>query len=199
MCGRPPPARGTRTAGQLRQTITRLIEAGHRRPGDPDIWVVADAGYDGPRLAHLLKDLPVQVLVRRRSDRVLRRAAPPWVPGTMGRPKRHGTEFVFGDPSTWGSPDVTTTSDTRLYGHALVRAWGRLHPRAPGSASGSSAKAPGSSNSRARCGDATRIVRAAGAEGLPAQAFTRLPRSEGPALTSGLAVRWPEHCISTYT
>ncbi|MGI5230356.1 hypothetical protein [Actinoallomurus sp. CA-142502] len=33
-----------------------------------------------------------------------------------------------------------------------------------------------------------RIVRAAGAEGLPAQAFTRLLRSEGPALTSGLAV-----------
>lgn len=119
----------TVTAAQLRQTIERLIAAGHWRTGDPDIWIVADAGYDGPRLAYLLQDLPVQVLVRMRSDRVLRRAAPPWVPGTMGRPKRHGTEFVFGDPATWGTPDVTTTSDTRLYGHALVRAWDRLHPR----------------------------------------------------------------------
>jgi hypothetical protein len=119
----------TATAGQLRQIITRLIAAGHWRSGDLDIWVVADAGYDGPRLACLLQDLPVQVLVRMRSDRVLRRAAPPWVPGTKGRPPRHGTEFVFGDPATWGEPDVTTTSDTRLYGKATARSWDRLHPR----------------------------------------------------------------------
>ena len=117
------------TAAQLRQTIERLIEAGHWQPGDPDIWVVADAGYDGPRLAHLLKDLPVQVLTRMRSDRVLRRAAPPHTPGTLGRPRRHGGEFVFGDPATWGTPEVTTVSDTRLYGQATARAWDRLHPR----------------------------------------------------------------------
>ncbi|WP_406405261.1 transposase [Streptomyces sp. NBC_00879] len=36
-----------------------------------------DAGYDAPRLAFLLKDLPVQVLGRMRSDRVLRRTVPP--------------------------------------------------------------------------------------------------------------------------
>jgi hypothetical protein len=41
------------TAGQLRHTIARLVAAGHWHPGDPDIWIVADAGYDGPRLAHL--------------------------------------------------------------------------------------------------------------------------------------------------
>ncbi|GAA4635394.1 hypothetical protein GCM10023196_080700 [Actinoallomurus vinaceus] len=119
----------TATAAQLRQTITRLIAAGQWHPGDPDIWVVADAGYDGPRLAYLLADLPVQVLARMRSDRVLRRAAPSWVPGTLGRPPRHGGEFVFGDTTTWGTPDVTTTSDTRLYGKATVRSWDRLHPR----------------------------------------------------------------------
>lgn len=33
----------------------------------PDILVVADAGYDGPRLAFVLDDLPVSV--RMRSDR----------------------------------------------------------------------------------------------------------------------------------
>jgi hypothetical protein len=119
----------TLTAQQLRQIIGRLIAAGHWRPGDPDIWVVADAGYDGPRLAYLLADLPVQVLARMRSDRVLRRAAPPHAPGTRGRPRRHGGEFVFGDPATWGDPDATTVTDTRLYGRALARSWDRLHPR----------------------------------------------------------------------
>jgi hypothetical protein len=119
----------TVTSHQLRQVIERLIAAGHWRTGDPDIWIVADAGYDGPRLAYLLRDLPVQVLARMRSDRVLRRAAPAWAPGTTGRPPRHGREFVFGDPATWGSPEVTTVSDTRLYGEAIARSWDRLHPR----------------------------------------------------------------------
>jgi hypothetical protein len=39
-----------------------------------------------------------------RSDRVLRRAAPPRLPGTLGRPLRHGGEFIFGDPGSWGEP-----------------------------------------------------------------------------------------------
>lgn len=49
--------------------------------------------------------------------------------GTIGRPRRHGDEFVFGDPATWGEPDVATVADTRLYGTAWARAWDRLHPR----------------------------------------------------------------------
>ncbi|MET9031007.1 transposase [Nocardia sp. NPDC004168] len=61
------------TADQLRTVIGNLIEAGHWRGGDPNIWIVADAGYDAPRLAFLLADLPVAVLGRMRSDRVLRR------------------------------------------------------------------------------------------------------------------------------
>ena len=108
------------TAAQLRQTIERLIAAGHWRSGDPDIWLVADAGYDGPRLARLLDGLPVQVLVRMRSDRVLRRAAPPRAQGTLGRPLRHGGDLVLGDAATWGTPDATT-SDTGLYGQATAR------------------------------------------------------------------------------
>jgi hypothetical protein len=77
----------TVTADQLRTVIVNLIDAGHHwRPGDPDIWIVADAGYDAPRLAFLLADLPVAALGRMRSDRVLRRAAPPRLPGTNGRP-----------------------------------------------------------------------------------------------------------------
>jgi hypothetical protein len=119
----------TVTATQLRQVVTDLITAGQWQAGDPDILIVADAGYDGPRLSFLLADLPVVVLVRMRSDRVLRRPAPPHTPQTKGRPRRHGGEFVFGDPATWGGPDITTHTDTRLYGSARARAWDRLHPR----------------------------------------------------------------------
>ena len=42
------------TAAQIREVVTRLIEAGHWRDGDPDILVVFDAGYDLTRLAWLL-------------------------------------------------------------------------------------------------------------------------------------------------
>jgi hypothetical protein len=119
----------TVTATQLRRVVTDFITAGHWRTGDHDILIVADAGYDGPRLAFMPADLPVAVLVRMRSDRVLRRPAPPHTPGTMGRPRRHGGEFVFGDPATWGTPDITTHTGTRLYGPATARAWNRLHPR----------------------------------------------------------------------
>ncbi|MDQ3580082.1 MAG: transposase, partial [Actinomycetota bacterium] len=56
-------------ATQLRTVVEALITAGHRREGDPEIWIVGDSGYDGPRLAFPLADLPVRVLVRMRSDR----------------------------------------------------------------------------------------------------------------------------------
>jgi len=119
----------TVTAGQLHQLVQRLIAAGQWRRGDPDILLVADAGYDTPRLAWLLRDLPLQVLGRMRSDRVLRRPAPPRLPGTTGRPPRHGGEFIFGDPTSWGEPDAATVTATGLYGTATARAWNRLHPR----------------------------------------------------------------------
>ncbi|RAO37438.1 hypothetical protein PSN13_01420 [Micromonospora saelicesensis] len=107
----------------------RLVAAGQWQPGDLEILVAADAGYDAPRLAFLLRDLPVQVLARMRSDRALRRAVPPRQAGTVRRARRHGDEFVFGDPATWGEPDTATIADTRLYGTAWARAWDRLHPR----------------------------------------------------------------------
>ncbi|MQY40177.1 hypothetical protein SRB17_82080 [Streptomyces sp. RB17] len=119
----------TVTARQLRDLIERLITARQWRPGDPDVLIVADAGYGAPRLAFLLNDMPVQVLSRMRSDRVLRRAAPFRQPHTQGRPPRHGGEFVFGQPDTWGTPDVETVTDTRHYGTAIARSWNRLHPR----------------------------------------------------------------------
>ena len=89
------------TAAQLRQVAERIIAAGHWRDGDPDILVVFDAGYDLTRLAWLLRDLPVEVLGRLRSDRVMYFPAPPRQPGTSGRPIRHGAAFKLADPATW--------------------------------------------------------------------------------------------------
>ena len=74
------------TAAQVREVITRLIEAGRWREGDPAILVVFDAGYDVTRLAYLLADLPAELLGRLRSDRVMQLPAPPRQPGTIGSP-----------------------------------------------------------------------------------------------------------------
>jgi hypothetical protein len=117
------------TASQLRDVIQRLIHAGQWRPGDPDVLIVCDAGYDPTRLAFGLADLPVEILGRLRSDRVLCLPTPPRRPGTVGRPPKHGGLFHLADPATWPAPQVTTSTDTSRYGTAHTQAWDRLHPR----------------------------------------------------------------------
>src|ERR1700704_2835592 len=52
------------TAAQVRDVVERLTEAGHWKPGAPDILLVFDAGYDVTRLAFLSADLPVELLGR---------------------------------------------------------------------------------------------------------------------------------------
>ncbi len=71
------------TAGQVRDVITRVIEAGHWREGDPPVLVIFDAGYDPMRLACQLADLPVEILGRLRSDRVLHFPCRPASPAPM--------------------------------------------------------------------------------------------------------------------
>ncbi|WP_232832333.1 NF041680 family putative transposase [Nocardiopsis sp. FIRDI 009] len=117
------------TAAQLREVVKRLREAGHHTDGDPDVWVVVDAGYDSPRLAFLLDDLPVRVLGRLRSDRVLYGPAEHLPPNATGRPAKHGTPLRMGAPDTWPAPKTVTTTPTRRYGAATARAWDRMHPR----------------------------------------------------------------------
>ncbi|GIM87122.1 hypothetical protein Sar04_38580 [Salinispora arenicola] len=144
MAAAPCPKTCTATVAGIPVTATAILQPANRRRARPAASAAADGGSggrdtpasavttapaDAPRLAFLLRDLPVQVLARMRSDRVLRRAAPPRQPGTNGRPPRHGGEFAFGDPATWGESDAATSTDTRLYGTACARAWNRLHPR----------------------------------------------------------------------
>jgi hypothetical protein len=117
------------TAEQLRAVVGRLIAAGHWHEGDPDILIVMDAGYDVTRLAFVLADLPVELLGRIRSDRVLRLPKPPRLAGATGRPPKHGPEFALDKPATWPEPQHTTTTETTRYGTARASSWDRLHPR----------------------------------------------------------------------
>uniref|UniRef100_UPI00061DCC7A NF041680 family putative transposase n=1 Tax=Kitasatospora aureofaciens TaxID=1894 RepID=UPI00061DCC7A len=121
------------TASQLRDLVERLIAAGQWRPGDPAVWIVTDAGYDVMRLSWLLRDLPVEILGRLRSDRVMRRPAPTRAEFALanpagGRPPKHGGEFIFKDSRTWGTPDAETKVETTRYGTAHAQSWDRLHP-----------------------------------------------------------------------
>jgi hypothetical protein len=117
------------TAAQLRDVITRLAGAGHWQEGNPAILVIFDAGYDVTRLSFLLADLPVQVLGRLRSDRVMQLPAPPRQARTTGRPRKHGGQLALADPATWPAPQITTTTVTSRYGTAVAAAWDRVHPR----------------------------------------------------------------------
>jgi DDE superfamily endonuclease len=117
------------TAAQVREAVGRIIAAGHWHHGDPDILVIFDAGYEPARLAWLLRDLPVQVLGRLGTNRVLRQAPPPRQPGQMGRPVRHGRELKLSDDAACPGPDVHTTTQTSRYGAADARAWHRMHPK----------------------------------------------------------------------
>jgi hypothetical protein len=97
------------TAAQVREVGTRLIEAGHWREGDRPILMVFDAGYDVTRLANVLADLPVELLGRLRSDRVMQLPAP------------------RASPALWAAPASTAASWP-----SLTRRRGRLRrsPRA---------------------------------------------------------------------
>ncbi len=117
------------TAAQVRDVVHRIIAAGHWKDGDPDIVVVFDAGYDLTRLAWLLADLPVEILGRLRSNRVMYFPAPAREPGTNGRPVRHGAAFRLDGKQPWPAPAVTTVTQTTRYGTARAMAWGRVHQR----------------------------------------------------------------------
>lgn len=84
------------TAIQLRALVDRLIRAVQHRPGDAPIAVVTDSGYDVPRLTHQLRDLPVIIIGRLRSDRVLYGRPGPWS-GGAARPNTAAC-------STWPTP-----------------------------------------------------------------------------------------------
>ena len=115
------------TAGQVRQVVQRLRDAGQWREGGPPILVVFDAGYDIVRLAWLLADEPVIVVGRLRSDRVFHLPSPARAPGQVGRHRRHGPVIDLDEPATHPAAAVSTVTDTARYGTAFADAWDRAH------------------------------------------------------------------------
>lgn len=66
-----------------------------------------------------------------RTDRVMRKPVPvPWIsPPEGGWPPKHGKQFRFARPETWGDSDAATVQVTDRYGTARALAWDRIHPR----------------------------------------------------------------------
>jgi hypothetical protein len=95
------------TADQIRDLVTRLREAGQLADGDPPVLVVLDAGYDVIRLAHLLADLPVELLGRLRGDRVFH--APPRRAARV-RAARRATVPRSGWPTRPATPPPTPST-----------------------------------------------------------------------------------------
>jgi hypothetical protein len=117
------------TAAQLREVTGRLIAAGHWKDGDPDIIIALDSGYPATRLAHLLKGLPVLLVVRVRSDRVFHGPPGPRRPGARGRPSRHGEPVRCADPGGGPAAEVTAAAASPRHGPLEVSAWHRVHQR----------------------------------------------------------------------
>lgn len=120
------------TAAQIREVVARLVAAGQHRDGDQPIRIVFDSGYDGTRLAFLLADLPVELLVRVRSDRVFCAPAGARKGERPGRQPRHGPRMKLNDPATWPEHDGWTRIDTMRYGTATIQAYTRRHQRLAG-------------------------------------------------------------------
>jgi DDE superfamily endonuclease len=136
------------TAAQLREVVDRLHQTGHWRPGDPDIWIVLDSGYDVCRLAFLLADLPVMLIGRLRCDRVLARPVAPRPTPAGVRPATARcwpwlTRPPGPPPSTPAAPTPPATAPPRpAPGIAATRGWNTAAPGWITTASCRSSKAP---------------------------------------------------------
>ncbi|MFD4015463.1 transposase [Streptomyces sindenensis] len=90
------------TTVQIREVIERLVAAGQCKPGDPEVVVALDSGYDAPRIAHLLGNLPVEILGRLRSDRVCVGLRP------------HAKSSIRPTPRAAGRPSTAASSSSAI-------------------------------------------------------------------------------------
>lgn len=111
------------TAAQVRGLVGRLGDTG------PAPVFVFDAGYDPIALTHELAATTATVVVRIRDDRVFYADPPPHLPGSTGRPRRHGHRHSCTHPDSWPEPDQTLDAEDPRYGTVRVAAWHGLHPK----------------------------------------------------------------------
>ena len=105
------------------------MDAGQQQDTDPEIVVVMDAGYDVVRLAWFLRDLPVILVGRLRSDRVFYAPAGERRSPIKGRQPRHGAKLVLRDKFTPPAPVCSTQHDLERYGNTRAVAFARMHPK----------------------------------------------------------------------
>lgn len=110
------PSDGTPTA----LAITMLRETLARRPATAPRPVCAlDSGYDPVQVARA--KLPLDVLVRLRSNRVFYGAPGPY--SGRGAPRKYGDVFRLADPVTHGTPDASVTLADPQCGRVQIDAW----------------------------------------------------------------------------
>lgn len=126
---RPGEDATARTADQLRNVVNRLIATGQQQGTDPEVLVVMDAGYDVTRLAWLLRDMPVILVGRVRSDRAFYAPAGQRRGPTKGRGPRHGAKLALRDPATYPAPVCGTEHELDRYGIVEAIAFERMHPK----------------------------------------------------------------------
>jgi len=119
------PSEGTPTG----VAVAMLRGALARRPAEAPRPVCAlDSGYDPVQVTRAA--LPLDVLVRLRSNRVFFRAPGPYQ--GRGAPRKYGDVFRLADPVTHGAPDASVTLADPQCGRVQVDAWRDL--RAKGTA-----------------------------------------------------------------
>ena len=119
------PGAGTPTAVAIRMLRRALA----RQPaGAPRPVAALDSGYDSVQVARA--ELPLDVLVRLRSNRVFYRAPGPYQ--GRGAPRKYGDVFRLADPATHQGPDACATLMDQRFGRVQVDAWRDL--RAKGAA-----------------------------------------------------------------
>ncbi|MFQ6196485.1 transposase [Streptomyces sp. NPDC000405] len=122
------------TARQVRRVVNDLTSQGQWEDGDPDILVVFDAGSTSrvwptslPACPSRCWDGCVRTVSCDGRHPHSRSMLCPYPQG--GRPPKHGKEFRFAKPDTWGGPDTETVQVTDRYGTATTMAWDRPPPR----------------------------------------------------------------------
>ncbi|WP_434438575.1 transposase [Lentzea sp. E54] len=115
--------------------VTQIRSLLDRLPADrPHVPVVClDGDYSASWIGRQLAGLPVQMLIRVRSDSVMRTDPPPRRAGARGRPPVHGPAMKLPEVASWPEPDeirIVPPRPDRGRRHELsVLAWHGLHPR----------------------------------------------------------------------
>ncbi len=116
------PSDGTPTAVAIRLLRGALA----RRPAAaPRPMAALDSGYDPVQLARA--ELPLELLVRLRSNRVFYRAPGPYQ--GRGAPRKYGAVFRLADPATHEAPDASATLADPACGRVQVDAWRDLRTK----------------------------------------------------------------------